>query len=191
MAKEGTILGKISCTTPQPGSYTKKHITDFIYTQWGNEWTASPHAKHSKHFYGGPNKHKAKFVYKLARLELGRFVRVITGHNNLNAFQTKIGLWGSAVCRFCNAAAEDMLHLLHECPRFHNLRRDTFLDQPPDPSMQWSVRKVLAFSFSPGINEALEGTWAHGDRADLAIMHSSFSSRSDESGSAGSADSDF
>ena len=37
-------------------------------------------------FYGGPDKKKA------GGLELGRrFIRLITGHNNLNWFQTRIG----------------------------------------------------------------------------------------------------
>ena len=29
--------------------------------------------------------------------------------------------------------------------------------------MKWSVRDLLHFSYSPGVNEAYEGTWASGD----------------------------
>ena len=49
-------------------------------------------AKHEKHFYFAPNPQKAKYVIKLAHLELGHFIRLISGHSNLNYFQTRIEL---------------------------------------------------------------------------------------------------
>ena len=146
-----------------PAATLKARVRDRIYMEWGEEWRKSSIANHSKSFYGGPNPGKAKFVYKLARLELGRFVRIITGHNNLNFFQNKLGLSRNKDCRFCAGADETITHFLSACPRLQGLRRDTFLDKLPSADMTWSVRGLLHFSFHPGINEAYEGSWASGD----------------------------
>ena len=131
--------------------------------EWEEEWVNSKQANHAKSFYRGPNPTKARFVYKLARLELGRFVRVITGHNNLNFFQEKLGLTGSSLCRFCENGDETITHLLSVCPRFVNSQRELFMGRLPLPDMTWSVRTLLNFSYIPGINEAFEGTWASWD----------------------------
>ena len=141
----------------------KAEIRSKVAEEWHREWTGSNMANHTKTFYAGPNPKKAKFVYKLARLELGRFVRVITGHNNLNFFQTKIGLANDPTCRFCTGGDETITHLLSRCPRFFSVGREIFLDQLPTADMKWSVRDLLNFSYIPEINEAYEGTWADGD----------------------------
>ena len=120
-------------------------------------------AHHSKNFYSGPNPGKAKFVYKLARLELGRFARIITGHNNLNFFQNKIGLCATRECRFCEQHDETITHLTEVCPRFLTTRKEVLKSGGPAPDMKWSVRELLDFSYVPGINDAYEGTWASGD----------------------------
>ena len=142
-------------------------------------------ANHTKSFYSGPNPNKARFVYKLARLELGRFVRIVTGHNNLNFFQTKLGLYRDASCRFCGDGDETITHLLTVCPRFVSFQRSMFLDRLPTADMTWSVRTLLDFSFHPEINSAFEGgeqpreeemtdsgplclTWLEGD---LSLIH--------------------
>ena len=110
--------------------------------EWNKEWRVWPGANHSKSFYSGPNEGKAKFVYKLARLELGRFVRIITGHNNLNFFQTKLGLANDASCRLCGEADETITHFLHSCPCLLGPRREIFLDKIPNSDMKWSVRDL-------------------------------------------------
>ena len=116
-------------------------------------------ANHAKGFYSGPNPNKAKFVYKLARLELGRFVRIITGHNNLNFFQAKLGLTISPTCWFCEMGNETLTHLLGDCPVFTEFGTEIFLDKYPTLDMSWSVRDLLCFSYHPRINEAFEGSW--------------------------------
>ena len=106
-----------------------------------------------------PCSKKAKFAIKLARLELGRFGRLITGHNNLNFFQTKIGLWGDPLCRLCRRNDETIM----TAQGFLTYRRETLLNNIPTPDMKWSVRALLEFSYIPAVNAALEGSWAHGD----------------------------
>ena len=147
----------------KPGSAVKATLRENIYKTWQHEWSNQPSANHSKSFYSGPNRGKAKFVFKLARLELGRFIRIVTGHNNLSFFQNKIGLSQRRLCRFCTEGDETITHLMAVCPRFKELQKDTFLGQLPKADMTWSVRQLIDFSFSPGINEAFEGTWANDD----------------------------
>ena len=147
----------------KPHATVRAEVRRQAMTDWHREWTRSSLANHAKSFYAGPHTGKAKFVYKLARLELGRFVRIITGHNNLNFFQTKIGLADNPSCRFCTEGNETITHLLSECPRFFHTGRELFLDQLPTNDMKWSVRDLLEFSYIPEINGAFEGTWADGD----------------------------
>lgn len=147
----------------QPAAVLKRSIRMGAHRDWNAQWQQDPQYVHSKHFYSGPDKQKAKFVYKLARLELGRFVRLITGHNNLNGFQTRIGLWNDRNCRFCKEAEETYLHFVTSCPSFWQSRIDFFKDKLPTNDMSWSVRDLLDFSYIPSINAAFEGTWAHGD----------------------------
>ena len=79
----------------------KTTIRDNIYRDWHGEWKGLTIVNHAKSFYGGPNPGKAKFVYKLGRLELGRFIRIVTGHNNL-----------SRLCCFCGVFVETIIHLM-------------------------------------------------------------------------------
>ena len=172
LAKLGTITTEPSktITTPRPHVQIKNDIRSGIQKTWTTEWTNNPMAKHTKEFYATPCPQKATFVYKLARLELGRFVRLITGHNNLNHFQTRIGLWGSSLCRLCHEADETFVHFLHECPRLRQRRVDIFRDEIPQADMAWSVRDLLDFSYTPTVNDAFEGSWAHGDPVGLDNM---------------------
>ena len=143
----------------RPHNSVMSGIRKCIYEAWAKEWNTSREANHTKGFYSGPNSIKAKSVYKLARLELGRFVRIITGHNNLNFFQTKIGLLHSPTYRFCGEGLETIKHILTECPRFYAARSEILGDRVPTADMTWSVRELINFSFTPGLNEAYEGSW--------------------------------
>ena len=141
----------------KPVSAFKAEIKRIAYTEWTSEWQQSRMANHTKSFYDRPDSQKAKHVYKLARLELGRFIRVVTGHNNLRFFQTKIGLWNDERCRLCNDEQETITHLLRACPRTTWKSREVFLDKLPNSDMTWSVRDLLDFSYEPSINDAFEG----------------------------------
>ena len=49
------------------------------------------------------------------------------------------------------------------CPRLATARREVLLNEIPTPEMTWSVRDLLDFSYTPGLNEAFEGDWTAGD----------------------------
>ena len=151
-----------------PAASLRAALKERIYGEWNTEWLTAKSANHTKGFYGGPSQSKARFVYKLARLELGRFARIVTGHNNLNFFQAKLGLHHSGICRFCQTNDETITHLMAVCPVFLSYQRNILLGELPSPDMKWSVRQLLNFSYIPGINDAYEGNWASGDPPAMA-----------------------
>ena len=149
LAKAGSRLEEASSliTVGLPQATVRRTVRMNTREEWQKEWDESQIAKHTKGFYGGPRPGKAKFVYKLSRLELGRFVRIITGHNNLGFFQTKIGLSNGASCRFCGEGDETVTHFMTACPGLTTRVKDIFLDKLPTSDMKWSVRDLLNFSF--------------------------------------------
>ena len=110
----------------------------------------------AKLFYQKPNSNQAKYVIKLNRIELSRFLRLISGHNGLFYFKHKVDPLINPICRFCLQENETFYHLITDCPSFYDSRRSIFLDQTIDTSETWSVRDILNFSYLPGVNEAIE-----------------------------------
>ena len=167
LAKRGSELPALATiAVGKPQAALKADIKGNVYRTWGKQWNDSMEAKHSKAFYYCPNPNKAKYVLKLARLELGRFIRLITGHNNLNYFQNKLGLQTTDRCRLCETAQETFIHFVNDCPRLHLLRSETFKGVTPTNDMKWSVRELLNISYNPTVNGAFEGTWLLGDPPD-------------------------
>ena len=163
LAKRGATLDQPPLQVRKPLSAVKAEIRAATYREWNNEWNSQSLAHHARSFYGGPDHNKARYVLKLARLELGRFVRIISGHNNLRFFQTKIGLSRDERCRFCDDGPETFFHFASNCTRFIQARHNLLSNAIPGPDMAWSVRDLIEFSFVSGLNEAYEGSWAHGD----------------------------
>ena len=158
LAKRGAADegGNHKLTVGKPGSKIRTEIRKAVYDKWKTEWQNSKEANHTKSFYKQPCWNKAKYVYKLARLELGRFVRIVTGHNNLNFFQHKLGYTDKVTCRMCKQGQETLMHLMYECPALTLRSMEVFQGEFPDEDMLWSVRKLLEFSYTPCVNEAYE-----------------------------------
>lgn len=110
-----------------------------------------------KSFYNGPDRPKAKHVLALSRAKLGIFVRIISGHNSLLYFRSKIDPDVDPKCRFCGQENEEFLHLINDCPRFIIFRRDKLQNIPISNDHLWSISKLIAFSMLPGVSQALEG----------------------------------
>ena len=111
----------------------------------------------SKQFLPGPDSNKSKYLLKLSRAELGRILRLISGHNGLFYFKHKIDPEISPSCRFCREDDETFYHLATNCPSFHLTQREVFKDKYPIMSGDWNVRDVLRFSYIPAVNDAIEG----------------------------------
>ena len=140
-----------------PHCEIQRQILEFFYSWWTSDFQAYDGTRMGKLFYKGPDKDKAKYVLKLSRADLARFVRIISGHNSLMYFRNKVDGEVDPKCRFCGGEDEAFEHLVNECPRFREGRTDKFLDQVISDDHMWSVRALLDFSSLPGINEALEG----------------------------------
>ena len=145
-----------------PKQATKFTIKEAIDETWKLEWTQYHDGRQSKQFYPLPNRNKAKYSYNLNRQELGRLIRIVTGHNNLLYHRSNVDKSGStvALCCFCNEFRETFYHFVTECPcfrlsRFHYFQKDSCFDE----NGQWSIRKLLDFSKIPSIDAALGGSF--------------------------------
>ena len=135
-----------------------KNAIDKLFNElWGKQFVQYQGARMGKLFYKGPDSSKAREVTNLSRAKLSHFIRIISGHNSLFYFRNKVDPDINSVCRFCLEEEESFFHLATDCPRFWGTRRDYFKDIILTNDHQWSVNDLLAFSYSLGINEALEG----------------------------------
>ena len=173
LAKAGTESTTV-IEVGYPFVEVKNKIESFVYAIWRKNFEAYEGARMGKLFYSGPDKNKAKYVTKLPRMKLARFIRIISGHNSLFYFRNKIDAEVKPNCRFCGYKSEDFYHLLNECPRFIIYRREYFYNKEITNDMNWSVKDLIDFSNLPGINDALEGDtglewygiWYDGDSSD-------------------------
>ena len=156
LAKEGAV-GQNRIEIGMPLCEIKREATEFFYNRWKENFQQYEGARMGKLFYEGPDKDKAKYVLKLARGKLARFIRIISGHNSLFYFRSKVDPDVNPQCRFCLEADEDFEHLVNHCPRFYEGRTDKFQAQIITNDHMWSVQALLDFSYLPGISEALEG----------------------------------
>lgn len=85
------------------------------------------------------------------KLQLGRYIRAVTGHNNLLYHLHNIDPEISPLCRFCLEKNEEFFHLAHDCPPLwwerHNISSQ-------EPGKKWSPQQIINFTFIPRINDA-------------------------------------
>ena len=156
-AKQGGKMDLVA-DVGMPKCEIKQNILSYFYENWKDEWTKYPKARMTKLFLKGPNKNQAKYVLKINRIELSRYIKLITGHNGLFYFKSKIDRDISPICRFCLEDDETFHHLVTNCPRHRN---NIFLDEIPDFNSNWAVRALISFSNLTGIGEALDLSLIH------------------------------
>ena len=100
-------------------------------------------------FYSKPDSNKAKYFLKLSSYNLGRMIRLISGHNKLIFFQSLLNNEISPLCRLCEEEDETFAHWVSECPVLRQDRTDIFKLATNEyliiPNL-WSVNEVLQFS---------------------------------------------
>ena len=160
LAKEATLYDNIDELAISKVA-VKNMVIDSLRTLWNEMWQAYPAARMTKYFFPRNDMLKARHAMSLSRLQLGRFIRIITGHNKLRYFLSKMDHTVSPFCRFCSEEMETFHHFVFECPSLFFSRRDVFLDALPDMDMNWSVEKLLAFSYLPHINTLLDPHSVH------------------------------
>ena len=72
--------------TPIPKCEVKAVVLDALRAEWNLKWNDYSEARMTKIWYGTQDKFRAKEVCNLSRLQLGRFIRIITGHNALRYY---------------------------------------------------------------------------------------------------------
>ena len=160
LAKQGTRLPNIQ-RIALPKQATKSAIKFAIDEIWKFLWASYNDGRQSKQFYPSIDRSKAKYSYNLSRQELGRLIRITTGHNNLfyhrsNVDKTKTT---SPLCRFCHEENETFYHFATNCPCFRLSRLTFFQSDTCFNDGKWSIRKLIDFSNIPSISAALGGNF--------------------------------
>ena len=118
LAKEGGKLQHIE-RLGLPQAQLKADIRNGIREKWDMWWTRYPHARQTKFFYPESDKQLGKQTMALTRPQLGRFIRIVTGHNNLLYHTSNINPDLDPMCRFCREKQETFIHFFtcHLLPR--------------------------------------------------------------------------
>ena len=142
-----------------PMAAVKSQLNSVIYKRWGIAWVNYNHARQTKQFYGQPSASKAARVLRLCRIEMTRFINIVTGHNNL-AYHRSLtdvnGNYVSGLCSLCGEEKETFFHWASECPALFMSRLETFGDRLPDERLGWSVRELLRFSYLSRIGHLID-----------------------------------
>ena len=160
LAKQATNLNEI-WDTLIPKQEVKAVVLEALRTQWNEQWLEYDEARMSKFWYSTQDKQRAKEVCQLSRLRLGRFIRIVTGHNALKYYSHVLDPLLSPACRLCMNADETFHHLALDCPMTLQTRKDAFGDKDILSNMDWTVDELLDFSYSDQINPLLDPNDVH------------------------------
>ena len=173
LAKAATEADVID-VIPIPRVAIKNMILSKLRDIWNTNWSEYEDGRMMKYFFPRNDKLKAREIIKLLHLGLGRFIRIISGHNNSRYYQFRLDNTVSPLCRFCANDMETFHHFVFQRPALFFSRQQIFLDQLPDQDINWSVSKILAFSYLDHINRLLDPNSVH----DIVLCDSSSESES-------------
>ena len=101
------------------------------------------------------DKNLSKSVIIWNRLQLGRYIRAVTGHNNLLYHLHNMDTDISPTCRFCLDGREEFNHLANDCPAlWHERHTINAQDQQHSQPQIWTPLQIVDFTYFPKINEA-------------------------------------
>ena len=108
--------------------------------------------KVSKLYHGSIDKSVSSSVISWNKLQLGRYIRAVTGHNNLLYHLHNID---NSISPICLDAREEFHHLANDCPALW-LERQTINAQNQEHCTPetWTPLQVVNFTYFPKINEA-------------------------------------
>ena len=152
LAKEGTKLPH-PLAIPSPRTCVKASIRQLISTAWGNEWSRHTEARQTKLYHSNISKQTSAQLIQWSRLKLGRYIRAVTGHNNLLYHLHNMDHTISPLCRFCLQANEEFHHLATDCPPLwwdrHNISATD-----PEHTTSWTIHQIIDFAYLPHIDAA-------------------------------------
>ena len=100
---------------PVPKSFIKQHIMQWLNQKWNARWTSASTARQSRIFWPTIDEKRSKLLLRSDRDEYGAFIRLFTGHNNLNRHKSLTGETEDDTCRLCQEDVESSEHLLCNC----------------------------------------------------------------------------
>ena len=155
LAKAGTVKTTVE-QIERPLCHLKESIRRVITDEWNADWSNYREGRMSKQFIKHFDAAKTRAALKVGRAKLGTLIRIITGHNALNYFKSKIDAEIDSTCRFCLEEEETFWHFMTDCPVFLNKRREIFggFDMIGEG---WTVGHVLNMAEFCKIHEALMG----------------------------------
>ena len=106
----------------------------------------------------------------MSRLQLGRLIRIITGHKKLKYHSSVIDPLLSPFCSFCGTEPETFFHFVSSCPMLQNLRIQYFSHRNIFADLNWKISELLDFSYETCINDLLDPHDVH--NIDLADTES-------------------
>ena len=139
----------------------KAHIKTAIYAEWIHLWQTDDNKyKHTKIFFPRMEPKYSKQILKLSRPDLKLLIEIITGHNNLKSFSTKIKALADTQCRYCHKYPETVMHLLTTCSHFNTERLQLKLNrfdpqQSTTHSLTWSIPLTLEFFKQPALHKII------------------------------------
>ena len=158
LAKKGGTLDYIQ-RLGLPLKELKNDIDDCIRERWDVTWSRYPQARQTKFFYPTQDKARGKEVMEWTRQKLSRYIKVVSGHNNLRYHRSNIDPDIDPMCRFCGEAQESFIHLIEDCPALWQERQDLHgrrgevLD---GEERQEKPDHILQFSYTERIDKALK-----------------------------------
>lgn len=157
LAKEATRRQNIETEVEISRKTIRNEVLANIRAKWDEEWAVYPEARMARMFFPTQNKLRAKEILKaLSRYQLGRLMRITTGHNQLMYFQFVVDPTKNPTCRLCGLENETFYHWVQDCPAF-TAARQWFFANRPSIGVDWDLGQLMAFAAEPRVVSALAG----------------------------------
>jgi hypothetical protein len=164
LAKQGarTVTDPEAVDVPVCKSQIKQDIKNEVDRRWCRRWSKTTTARHTRLLWPTINNLRSCQLLLCNREEFAVWVRMLTGHNNLNKHSALCKEVESAQCRFCLNEEETAIHLLTDCPTFESARLRLFgstpteinqLSQMPLSSLRCIIQLVCRKLFEQGLEK--------------------------------------
>jgi hypothetical protein len=154
LAKEGGRMNTIY-QIGKPACEIENALRGSLEKEWNRQWERYGEARMSKQFLMGFDRKVSKKALAFGRPRLGTLIRIITGHNALYYFKSKIDKDISGECRFCGEDLETFWHFVTDCPVFWRERNESLLGDVRGGN--WSVENIMNMAEHTKIAKALLG----------------------------------
>ena len=100
---------------PTPRSFVKRHLNAELARKWNSRWMSASTGRQSRMFWPTIDEERSKLLLRSDRDEYGAFIRLFTGHNNLNRHRVLTKETEDDTCRLCQEDVESSEHVLCNC----------------------------------------------------------------------------